>query len=63
MHQNENRKFHKILFLFLFFKTYKNNLKNVKMFISILANYLEISVTDAKTYGEGRQRFTDYAIR
>ncbi|XP_023328892.1 sorting nexin-3 [Eurytemora carolleeae] len=26
------------------------------------ANYLEISVTDAKTYGEGRQRFTDYAI-
>jgi hypothetical protein len=28
-----------------------------------LANYLEIFVSDAKTYGEGRARYTDYKVR
>ncbi len=31
--------------------------------LSFLANYLEIFVSDAKTYEEGRARYTDYQVR
>ena len=29
---------------------------------SVLANYLEISLSDAETHGEGRARFTDFKL-